>query len=149
MTLSNNLHSFNDIHEILTAAVAHGGGRITLKTKGKAFYWKARANHYRALLHKTQKAQGVVVTSTPFDKFVVRLDPDEKNVILIVEQKFDYGTFEDFDGNLIDTVAFRTDTPEEQHILTALPSEGFDVTTDEELIEAANAARKSLFGDES
>ena len=51
MAVSKNIHTYTDVHRVLTAAKENGGAQYKLKTAGAANNWIQRANTYVKLLH--------------------------------------------------------------------------------------------------
>lgn len=150
MSLSKHLSAYPDIHEALTAALHHKGGRIRLETRGQAFYWKARANQYKSLLHKDQAAQGIHPTATPFDRLVVKISAEDDTCIILAFRAFT-ANFETLSGEVVPTEDFKPPIPTSMGHLTSRELDDVNFLggeTDDALIDAATAARAAIFGEE-
>lgn len=88
MALSNSISTYGDVHRVLQTAVQHGGGSYRLPTPGAAKHFRMRANHYRSLLHREQRANQTVLrpTETEFDALIFRLDADDPCTVIITTE---------------------------------------------------------------
>lgn len=77
MPPSTNIHSFSDVHQILTTAVERGEElHYRLPLPGKANSWMQRANRFAKLL---AEEKGVY----PFDEISWRISDEDKCLIII------------------------------------------------------------------
>lgn len=86
MPLSKNIHTFSDIAEILTAAVAYPRITYDAGTRGKAVRFVQRCYQYRLLLQAQLKAQSNVkgfTPPTPFDRMKISYEPGVPSHVIL------------------------------------------------------------------
>ena len=76
MPPSTNIHSFADVHQILTTALERGELHYRLPVPGKANSWMQRANRYAKLLADEKDTY-------PFDEISWRISDVDKCLIII------------------------------------------------------------------
>jgi len=116
MTKANRLGMYADIRSVLDAALAAGGGTFTCESHGAAVHWRQRAYKFRKLFAETLGPRAM----SPYDVLVLpRLDASSCEVIIGIRQTA--GTF----------------TP---------ANDGLAPTTNDDLMEAAEAVRRRIEG---
>lgn len=114
MTKSNRLGIYADVRAVLDAALEHGGGLFRCLTPGHAVHWRQRAYRFRKAYAETLSPNAM----SPYDALVLpRLEKDSDTVVIQVRQMG--GTF----------------TP---------ANDGMAPTSNDELLEAADAVRRKL-----
>ena len=102
MALSKNIHTYADVHQVLTTALEHGGGIYTLDNESAARYWQMRANNYRKLLRESSNIN-------TFDNMRFRLDKDNPCMV-IIELNTPMGVLTSLTGKKLDP---GTSTPDD------------------------------------
>jgi hypothetical protein len=112
-----SLGQYSDVRAVLDAAIAAGGGRYTLKSRGAAIHWRARAYAFRKLLQRLQDEANLIpgiAVNTPYDGMMLTIakdkdDPkfahlleDERDRTVIIHPIRVVGVLTDTDGNVID-----------------------------------------------
>lgn len=116
MTKSNRLGMYADVRAVLDGALAAGGGTFTCESHGAAVHWRQRAYRFRKLFAETLGPTRM----SPYDVLVLpRLAEDSCEVVITIRQTA--GVF----------------TP---------ASDGLAPTTNDDLLEAAEALRRRLEG---
>lgn len=116
MTKANRLGVYADVRAILDTALAHGGGTFTAPDHGAAVHWRQRAYRFRKAYAETLSPQAM----SPYDVLVLpRLAEDSNEVVINIRQVG--GVF----------------TP---------ANDGLAPTSNDELLEAAEALAKRLEG---
>jgi hypothetical protein len=86
MSRHKPLNIFDDLREILDAAVEHGGGIVNCPSNGKAIATRHRMNHFRAL--ERESMTEIYPPGHPrhgrsvYDGFVFRIEPNGKQIII-------------------------------------------------------------------
>jgi len=79
LPVSKNINSYTDIRQVLDSALAVGGARIRINTKGSARHWMQRAYSFRKLALATEStAVGHIIgytPSTPYDSMKLSVQP--------------------------------------------------------------------------
>lgn len=92
MPSAKNINNYNDVKAILDAAVAGGGGRYHLPTKGKAVHWRQRAYTFKNLAQRNAQATSTVpgyTPPTPYDELTFSLQAgagDSFYVVIMIRQ---------------------------------------------------------------
>lgn len=116
---SNRLGMYADVRQILDAALAAGGGEYDLGDYGQAVHWRQRAYRFRKLYAETLGPKAM----SPYDVLVLpRLDESSCEVVIGIRQAA--GVFKPAD-------------------------DGLAPTTNDDLLEAADALRRRLDGGEA
>lgn len=117
MSKSNRLGIYADVRQVLDAALAAGGGTFQCETPGAAVHWRQRAYRFRKLYAETLGPSKM----SPYDVLVLpRLAPDSSEVVITIRQTA--GVF--------------------------MPaSDGLAPTSNDDLMEAAEALRRRLEND--
>lgn len=90
-TIANRLGMFDDVRQILDAAIASGGGSLELPSYGQAVHWRQRAYKFRKLYAQTL-ASDDSFSMSPYDRLTLpKLDDDSCVVIIKVREAV--GTF--------------------------------------------------------
>lgn len=90
-TIANRLGMYDDVRQILDAALASGGGEFELPNHGLAVHWRQRAYKFRKLYAQTLAADDSFSMS-PYDKLTLpKLDDDSCVVVIKVREVV--GTF--------------------------------------------------------
>lgn len=117
MTKSNRLGMYADVRAVLDSALEAGGGTFRCDSHGAAVHWRQRAYRFRKLFAETIGPKAM----SPYDVLVLpRLEPDGCEVTITIRQMA--GVF---------TPANDVQAP----------------TSDNELLEAAEALRRKLEGE--
>lgn len=120
-TQANRLGMYDDIRQILDAALASGGGEFVLPNHGQAVHWRQRAYKFRKLYAQTL-ASDDSFSMSPYDKLTMPQIPDDSSTVVIKIREV-VGTF----------------TPNrEPYIPTDVPVPG------DELFEAAKGIAKKI-----
>lgn len=93
---------YSDVAAVLDAALARGGGRYRLPTKGKAVQWRQRAYSLRkalALLDASRKPEGVPPI-TPYDQLILQIKDDDPCVV-VISIRAPEGVLEDMEGGAV------------------------------------------------
>ena len=90
-TVANRLGMYDDVRQILDAALSSGGGRFDLPTHGLAVHWRQRAYKFRKLYAQTL-ASDDSFSMSPYDRLTLpRIEEDSSTVIINVREVI--GTF--------------------------------------------------------
>ncbi len=76
----NRLAMYDDIREVLDAALSSGGGEYELPDHGKAVHWRQRAYMFRKLYAEK------VDPRSPYDRLTFRRVPPESSTVIIAMQ---------------------------------------------------------------
>jgi hypothetical protein len=116
MTKANRLGMYADVRSVLDAALAAGGGTFMCESHGAAVHWRQRAYRFRKLYAETLPPRAM----SPYDVLVLpRLADGSGEVVITVRQMG--GVF----------------TP---------ANDGIAPTSNDELLEAAEAVRRKVEG---
>ena len=73
----SRLGMYQDVREILDAALASGGGQVELPSHGQAVHWRHRAYKFRKIYAETVDPQ------SPYDRLTFRVvDADSSTVVI-------------------------------------------------------------------
>ena len=78
----NRLGLYDDVRQILDAALAAGGGEFKLTTHGQAVHWRQRAYKFRKLYAQTLSADDSFSMS-PYDRLTMPTIPDDSSTVVI------------------------------------------------------------------
>jgi hypothetical protein len=81
-TQANRLGMYDDIRQILDAALTSGGGQFDLPTHGLAVHWRQRAYKFRKLYAETL-ASDDSFSMSPYDKLTMPTIPDDSATVVI------------------------------------------------------------------
>ena len=81
-SVSNRLGMYDDVRQILDAALASGGGTFDLPNHGLAVHWRQRAYKFRKLYAQTLAADDSFSMS-PYDKLTLPMIPDNSSTVII------------------------------------------------------------------
>lgn len=81
-TVANRLGMYDDIRQILDAALTSGGGSFDLPTHGLAVHWRQRAYKFRKLYAQTL-ASDDSFSMSPYDKLTMPQIPDDSSTVVI------------------------------------------------------------------
>ncbi len=85
-TQSNRLGMYDDVRQILDAAMQSGGGEFALTTYGQAVHWRQRAYKFRKLYAETLSSDKSLAMS-PYDRLTMpRIDKDSTIVVIKVRE---------------------------------------------------------------
>ena len=73
---------YDDVRQILDAALAAGGGSFELPSHGLAVHWRQRAYKFRKLYAQTLAADDSFSMS-PYDKLTMPQIPDDSSTVVI------------------------------------------------------------------
>lgn len=85
MPTAKDIAYYNDVRLICDTAIARGGAKYQLPTKGKAVHWRQRAYTFRKLARVlAQKSLPDIglIASTPYDRLEFVFDEDPTIVII-------------------------------------------------------------------
>jgi hypothetical protein len=89
--VANRLGMYDDVRQILDAALSSGGGRFDLPTHGLAVHWRQRAYKFRKLYAQTL-ASDDSFSMSPYDRLTMpRIEDDSSTVVINVREVI--GTF--------------------------------------------------------
>jgi hypothetical protein len=129
MSLSKNISTYTDIHQILVAADKAKPAIYKAKTPGAANHFRQRANNYRRLLADQHNI-------TPFDHLIFRKSESDP-CATIIEEIAPEGVLETASG---ESVPIEKTVPAD-----IIPKEGLTTATGEsEPVNEAEAAAKAL-----
>lgn len=81
---ANRLGMYDDVRQVLDAALKSGGGEFTLPTHGAAVHWRQRAYKFRKLYAQTLANDNSLAMSQ-YDKIVLKaLEPDSSTVVIVL-----------------------------------------------------------------
>jgi hypothetical protein len=89
--ISNRLGMYDDVRQILDAALASGGGEFALTTYGQAVHWRQRAYKFRKLYAETLASDKSLAMS-PYDRLTMPRIDEGSNVVVIKVREI-VGTF--------------------------------------------------------
>jgi hypothetical protein len=78
----NRLGLYDDVRQILDAALSSGGGTFDLPTHGLAVHWRQRAYKFRKLYAQTL-ASDDSFSMSPYDKLTMPQIPDDSSTVVI------------------------------------------------------------------
>ena len=78
----NRLGLYDDVRQILDAAMLSGGGEFALPSHGKAVHWRQRAYKFRKLYAQTL-ASDDSFSMSPYDKLTMPAIPEDSSVVVI------------------------------------------------------------------
>jgi hypothetical protein len=81
-TIANRLGMYDDVRQILDAALSSGGGSFELPTHGKAVHWRQRAYKFRKLYAQTL-ASDDSFSMSPYDRLTLPMIPDDSSTVII------------------------------------------------------------------
>src|SRR5882724_3895462 len=81
-TQANRLGLYDDIRQILDAALSSGGGEFVLPTHGLAVHWRQRAYKFRKL-YATTLASDDSFSMSPYDRLTMPQIPDDSSTVVI------------------------------------------------------------------
>ena len=82
----NRLGMYDDVRQILDAALASGGGSFVLTTYGQAVHWRQRAYKFRKLYAETLSSDKSLAMS-PYDRLTMpRIDEGCSTVVIRVRE---------------------------------------------------------------
>jgi hypothetical protein len=81
-TQANRLGLYDDVRQILDAALSSGGGAFDLPSHGLAVHWRQRAYKFRKLYANTL-ADGDTFAMSPYDKLTMPAVPDDSASVVI------------------------------------------------------------------
>ena len=81
-TIANRLGMYDDVRQILDAALQSGGGSFELPTHGLAVHWRQRAYKFRKLYAQTL-ASDDSFSMSPYDKLTLPQIPDDSCTVTI------------------------------------------------------------------
>lgn len=81
-TQANRLGMYNDIRQILDAALQSGGGTAICPTHGQAVHWRQRAYKFRKLFAETL-ATDDSFSMSPYDKLTMPQIPEDSSTVVI------------------------------------------------------------------
>lgn len=121
--MKHNPNSYADVKQVLDAALAAGGGRYRLDTKGKASRWRHRAYTFRKILQeldleRKRELPGAVPT-TPYDKMWLAIAKDDPCVVEIKPAQ-PSGQLTDANGNPISLASIPDDVQPDELDFEAL-----------------------------
>lgn len=90
-TIANRLGMYDDVRQILDAALASGGGTFVLTTHGQAVHWRQRAYKFRKLYAETL-SQDKSLAMSPYDRLTLPMIPDDSSTVVINVREI-VGTF--------------------------------------------------------
>lgn len=90
-TSANRLGLYDDVRQILDAAMASGGGEFVLTTHGQAVHWRQRAYKFRKLF-ATILSQDKSLAMSPYDRLTMPQIPDDSSTVIINVREI-VGTF--------------------------------------------------------
>lgn len=80
--IANRLGMYDDVRQILDAALASGGGTFDLPTHGKAVHWRQRAYKFRKLYAQTLASDDSFSMSM-YDKLTMPQIPEDSRTVVI------------------------------------------------------------------
>lgn len=121
-TKVNSLTIYEDVKEILDAAVMAGGGTFTLDSHGAAVHWRQRAYKFRKAFRET-------TTRSVYDRLTLpQVAKDSCDVIIrVMEQK---GTFTPTSNPVMVAQTSEPMTPEEDVLLAHAKALAADIDGD-------------------
>jgi hypothetical protein len=81
-TIANRLGMYDDVRQILDAALASGGGEFVLPSHGLAVHWRQRAYKFRKLYAQTL-ASDDSFSMSPYDRLTMPQIPDDSSTVVI------------------------------------------------------------------
>lgn len=81
-TSPNRLGLYDDVRQILDAALKSGGGSFDLPTHGSAVHWRQRAYKFRKLYAQTLAADDSFSMS-PYDRLTMPMIPEDSSTVII------------------------------------------------------------------
>lgn len=81
-TQANRLGMYDDVRQILDAALTSGGGQFDLPTHGLAVHWRQRAYKFRKLYAQTL-ASDDSFSMSPYDRLTMPQIPDDSATVVI------------------------------------------------------------------
>lgn len=81
-TIANRLGMYDDVRQILDAALTSGGGQFDLPSHGMAVHWRQRAYKFRKLYAQTLAADDSFSMS-PYDRLTMPQIPDDSSTVVI------------------------------------------------------------------
>lgn len=81
-TIANRLGMYDDVRQILDAALSSGGGQFDLPSHGLAVHWRQRAYKFRKLYAQTL-ASDDSFSMSPYDKLTMPTIPDDSSTVVI------------------------------------------------------------------
>lgn len=82
----NRLGMFDDVRQVLDAALASGGGSFELPSHGVAVHWRQRAYRFRKLYAETL-ASDDSFSMSPYDRLTMpRISDDSSTVVINVRE---------------------------------------------------------------
>lgn len=78
----NRLGLYDDVRQILDAAMTSGGGTFDLPSHGMAMHWRQRAYKFRKLYAQTL-ASDDSFSMSPYDKLTMPMIPDDSSTVVI------------------------------------------------------------------
>lgn len=78
----NRLGLYDDVRQILDAALASGGGSFDLPTHGLAVHWRQRAYKFRKLYAQTL-ASDDSFSMSPYDRLTMPQIPNDSSTVVI------------------------------------------------------------------
>lgn len=81
-SVANRLGMYDDVRQILDAALASGGGKFDLPTHGLAVHWRQRAYKFRKLYAQTL-ASDDSFSMSPYDRLTLPQIPDDSSTVVI------------------------------------------------------------------
>jgi hypothetical protein len=90
-TVANRLGMYDDVRQVLDAALQSGGGSFELPTHGKAVHWRQRAYKFRKLYAEILASDKSTAMS-PYDRLTLPKLLDDSCVVVIKVREM-VGTF--------------------------------------------------------
>lgn len=90
-TPANRLGLYDDVRQILDAALSSGGGEFVLPNHGQAMHWRQRAYKFRKLYAQTL-ASDDSFSMSPYDRLTMPQIPDDSSTVVINVREI-VGTF--------------------------------------------------------
>ena len=81
-TVANRLGMYDDVRQILDAALTSGGGSFELPSHGLAVHWRQRAYKFRKL-YATTLASDDSFSMSPYDRLTLPQIPDDSATVVI------------------------------------------------------------------
>lgn len=91
-TIANRLGMYDDVRQVLDAALKSGGGHFHLPSHGLAVHWRQRAYKFRKLYAQTL-ASDDSFSMSPYDRLTMPQIPDDSHTVVINVREI-VGTFE-------------------------------------------------------
>lgn len=81
-TIANRLGMYDDVRQVLDAALASGGGKFVLTTHGQAVHWRQRAYKFRKL-YATTLSSDDSFSMSPYDRLTLPQIADDSATVVI------------------------------------------------------------------